>query len=485
MAALSASKVSSEKGLFSPSDFLAPKTSTVSKPIDCLAHRAAQNMVAGRLKSLTLFNMARRNRGRVALVRSHEESNWLSCKSIVQNLLAVYSDLFPDMEVREFSMTETPEGAWALSEKIHQYAPQRLIFVDHAPHPHLLIHALDIRYRRRPLPPTYFHVFGDFTLYPKQWLSIEPILKKTSVRFICASPRQKNLVKSFCKQTREAVFLTSPFPVNADLFYFDPKIREEWRRQLGCDENDVVISYTGRMSLQKNIVELTEEVFQFWKLTGAEIKLFFAGPFDFLGAPFFGIELTHGSYYQYWTKQMNRFPKAFQDRIKYCGHLSGSRLRGLYNATDVYASLSFHHDEDYGMAPAEALCCGTTAVLSSWGGYASFTDKQGSCQLVHTKIGKNGPEYSPRSFQQALSRQIKRSQIDRDRRARSNVDRLSIEAARKILADVYHEETRFPFQGFSRIMNQLALEHTDNTQFIGGRGKGSVYAKIYENYTEN
>ena len=67
--------------------------------------------------------------------------------------------------------------------------PDRLIFLDHMPHPGALIKALEGLYGRKPLPPMYVHVYGDFTLYSRAWLEIQELLQARPGSSSFAHPR--------------------------------------------------------------------------------------------------------------------------------------------------------------------------------------------------------------------------------------------------------------------------------------------------------
>ncbi|HEX4922773.1 MAG TPA: glycosyltransferase family 4 protein [Bdellovibrionales bacterium] len=428
--------------------------------------------------------MRKRSSFRPAIIFASEESSWQSCKSIVRNLLAAYERL-PEMAGgRRFQFNDDMGAVRETALRIFEFAPDRLVFVDHWPHPHLLIRALAALYGRRALPPIYFHVYGDFTLYAREWLSIEPILKKTKVRFICASRRQRALVRSFCARSPEAAFRVCHFPVDRAQFGSKPAARTEWRARHGIRSDETVVSYSGRMSLQKNVWELTQEVYEAWSQGNRNLRLVLAGGFDNLGAPFFGIELSPGAYYHYWRTRLNRLPAEFRSRVHFLGHCSLSELDGVYNATDVFASLSLHHDEDFGMAPAEALASGSVAVLSSWGGYASFKLSPASCQLVPVKIGEGVLVYSSAAFQTGLDRLSRAPQDDLARAARSSrfLDVFSIEAASAILSSVHIEKLGFNFKGFSWIMRKQGRQ--EPIRFSEGMRKGTFYAEIYKHYAQ-
>lgn len=419
-----------------------------------------------------------------AIFFASEESHWISCKTITRNLIKAYHLNFGAEGLHHFRMPSKQEEVWKLASEVYEANPDRLIFVDHAPHPAQIIMALAIRYGRRKLPPIYFHVYGDFTLYPRDFLLIEDILKKTSTVFICASDRQVKLVTGFIYKGFEKNFIRKcHFPVDTTFFKSDQSIREDWRERLKLNKKEIAIVYTGRFSLQKNVVRLLREFAVFWKVSPAPVKFFLAGGFDELGAPLMGINFRNGFFYQYWQNQFNQLPKSFRKRVHYLGNLNSSDLLGVSNAADVYASLSLHHDEDYGMSPAETLCCGTPLVLSSWGGYASFNDGSRDCMLVPVKITERGLSMSSRLVQKGLLLQSLADQNPEQRleRAMRASKRLSIEAAAEILLKI-HSEKPLPFMGFNNLMIMYAQRFVEGKPYQWDMKPGGLYEKIYSNY---
>src|SRR4051812_1960983 len=112
-------------------------------------------------------------KGRPAIIASKDRAQWMSCRIITPNLIKAYRALLGD-DADYFSFTlammesERSLGAtsvWKLADEIHAARPDRLIFVDHQPHPYVLLKALAARYGSKALPPIYVHIFGDFSLF--------------------------------------------------------------------------------------------------------------------------------------------------------------------------------------------------------------------------------------------------------------------------------------------------------------------------------
>ncbi|MEQ1877998.1 MAG: glycosyltransferase family 4 protein, partial [Bdellovibrionia bacterium] len=383
---------------------------------------------------------------KIGLISSAHESGWISCKTIVKNLFASYDGLFGDAEVRRFGILEDTQATWETAREIAAWKPDELIFVDHSPHPVHLLAALYSLYGGRKLPVITIHVFGDFSIYPAEWMQADPVLLKMRVRFICASPRQRELVLKFlrCDDIPEVC----PFPVDTAIFRYNERQRNEWRTRLGLKDGEIAITYGGRVSLQKNVGMLISEFRKLISTGTLDAKLFIAGPFDGVNAPLFNLNFQRGFYYHRFRQELAALPDGLRDRVRYLGNLNSQALAGLNNASELVCSLSLHHDEDFGMAPAEALLCGTPAVLTDWGGYASFGGNPEDVDFVPVRTAPKGLKLSSIETRRRILRMIARGPGNRQERAERFERRVSIHAVREILRDI-RTRSAPTFKGFS------------------------------------
>jgi len=374
-----------------------------------------------------------------------------------------------------------PADVIRLAREINETRPERLIFIDHAPHPGDLLSAISELRRGRPLPPIFFHVFGDFTLFTPQWRRIQSLLKGTPVSFICASNRQKALVSSFVRKGLRRVS-QCPFSVDTKKFRFIPDLRRAARKKLGLSDSDFAIAYAGRMTLQKNIQWLIHAFGQFATSKSRRCVLFLAGPFDDLGAPFFVRPDIAGQYFFELERARVSLPKNLRDQVRYLGVLDGQALKDLYLAADVYASLSTHHDEDFGISPAEALCCGTPTVLTDWGGFPTFHDLSiDDVKLVGVRMRGAELEIDLRRCVAGFESYFSAGGEIADRRRRSAYFRnhLSATSAAKILSRIHQTDVP-PFIGFSHLLER----HADlwKRKPIFANDKLGVYRDVYQTY---
>ncbi|MFP5490939.1 MAG: glycosyltransferase family 4 protein [Bacteriovoracia bacterium] len=420
----------------------------------------------------------------VILIRAQQESDWVSCKSIVSNLESAYNQA-TDLKVSSIIYYNSGLDDYQLhllAKKIVQIAASQIVFIDHKPHPGRLvseIFKISPNYR----PQLTFHIFGDFVLDSAAWQDNNILLQNYPVRFVCASEKQKNLLDSFLNSPQSTSIV--PFPVQQDLFYFDAKERSEVRQQLGLSETDFLFLYTGRASLQKNVLELTKAMMNCSKLVGESLHFYFAGPFDDLCIPYKGYENPPGVYFQRWRKLSTSIG---HNRIRYINNLSANELRRICNAADCFISLSTHNDEDFGMSPAEALMCGLQTILSDWGGYGGFKKIMPEfTQLlpVSHQTMRILPDLAQVQKKILMTYGCSLTSDQREQLAKTSAATLSVETVSKMLTKQVIANQQESFKGFNPHFTKLAFVFKSNPKapFVAGRGDYSdYYFKIYRPY---
>ncbi|MCY4523425.1 MAG: glycosyltransferase family 4 protein, partial [Halobacteriovoraceae bacterium] len=337
---------------------------------------------------------------KIAIISSEEKSNWISCQSIDKNLLQAYLHAFPKNSIKIFNyhVFMRQDQIDNVANEIIAYKPDYLVHINHRPHIDRLLYAIEdqinnIMYIKRP--QLYFHIYGDFTLYLPQWINLSPLLKKYRVLFLCASDKQLSLLKKLIDRP-DSYVKKCPFPVD-NFFSYKPSIRKTARKKLGLKKKQFAFVYAGRMSFQKNVLSLLKNFSFFLKQTQFDAKLYLAGKFDDIGQPFLNSHLAENEFFYHYNELLKSLPKEHQKQIVFLGYLSRKDLRDIYNACDYYVSLSVYNDEDYGMAPAEALICGLPCILTDWGGFSSFSrmikGNNPGCQLVPVTINSNKVHY--------------------------------------------------------------------------------------------
>ncbi|MBL7713925.1 MAG: glycosyltransferase family 4 protein [Bdellovibrionales bacterium] len=428
---------------------------------------------------------------RIAIFAATNQSVWESCKIISGNLAKAYQRQFKDAvrffpynltmirETQRFSGTPILDVA----EQLHAFAPSKVIFMDYQPAPYLMLAALRWKYGKDPLPGLNIHVYGDFPIHLHEWKLSLPYISKQKLRFICASPKQARFISGLLAPGSE-VPTVSPFPVDPNEYFFDPKDRAEFRKKHGIPTDAPVLCYSGRISLQKNVIALLNTFAETQTKSKKPAWFLIAGNFDPLASPYFGIQALHQSYFEMFEAALAKLPKSIRARVIVLGNLGKKDLRQLYSASDVLGSLSLHQDEDYGMSPAEALCTGATTVLTDWAGYGGF-GKLSACSLSPVILNKTGQWIQKGLFEKALLERLNEGFDEKRRldRARLAVEFLGIETVSKGLAKtLLTDEPKF--MGFDWKFDCLKQSFDSGSPFPAGPKANSFYSNIYGNYYE-
>lgn len=298
------------------------------------------------------------------IIYSREESSWISCNSIKSNLIKSYQQAYPNSLVHYTSSKESLQNITQTTQDLvkifEKDSIDKIIFIDHDPCPAILIKNLvkKINEQVEKKPSIYIHIYGDFTFNLPYFFD----LSYSKLFFITASERQTALVDRLSNQPTSMNLF---FPVDENRFNFSLEKRIEFRKRYNFKDNELVLLYTGRLSLQKNI-EIIFKILE--KITHRKIHLVLAGEFDDLGGRFFGANQAIGYYYQKVLHLINHS----HHQVSYIGKLEASEIINAYCGADIFISPSLYHDEDFGMAPAEAMASGLPSILTDWGGYASF-----------------------------------------------------------------------------------------------------------------
>jgi glycosyltransferase involved in cell wall biosynthesis len=435
---------------------------------------------------------------KVAVLYAPGSAEWGSCHTIGQNLTAAYR-LFGKLEnVRvdflKYQKDIPGPRLDAMARKILAGNYACLCFIEHSPLPLGLVKALMTASKGAELPPLIFHLYGDFTFYAPSFLSTIYLLRGQRLRLVCASPKQVGLVQSLVDAPAGAVGYC-PFPVDTGRFQPNPRLRAAERKALGWEEDEFVLLYTGRLSLQKNITMLLKETFRHLatRKDGKKVRVALAGAYDDLGAPFFGIYPAEEEYFFRTKKTLEALSPALGS-VDLLGNLSANRLQRVYNAADAYMSLSLHHDEDYGMAPAEALACGLPCLLSDWGGFPAFAainSKSGKrVWLVPPRLEKSGISFLRQNLDSALREilAIQQDFVQRENAVRDFLKLFSIESvARQIQREVSAAQGSPPLEikpAFVTLSQRTLEQSQEKRRNIYSGFDDPLYSTVYQAYLE-
>jgi glycosyltransferase involved in cell wall biosynthesis len=166
-----------------------------------------------------------------------------------------------------------------------------------------------------------------------------------------------------------------PFSYDDQVFHpLDPEGRARVRAELGLDGRQKVLLYSGRITLEKNVLGLLR-VFSGVLQAVPEAVLLIAGSAG--NAPFAAVGSEAGDLAATVERTVRKL-RLPEGSVRMLGPLPPHRLRDCYNAADVAVSLTLNHDENFGLAQVEAMACGTPVVGTRWGGLKD-TIADGEC----------------------------------------------------------------------------------------------------------
>ena len=180
-------------------------------------------------------------------------------------------------------------------------------------------------------------------------------------------------------------------PAGVDLDMFQPVDQDAARAELGIGKDERVILYVGRIEPLKGIDILLRAVPMLEY--GQNLKVLIVGGKrvgESEGGPHSSLLSSHSS-------ELDRlkslaFELGVSDRVTFTGSVPQETLPAYYSAADVFVLPS--HSESFGLAPLEAMACGTPVVVSRVGGMKTFVNSGENGYLV--------PWRCPESFAQRL-----------------------------------------------------------------------------------
>lgn len=419
------------------------------------------------------------------LIYAEEGVWWESCKIISTNLKKAYEKSHLQLNWQAISIEKYDQDlkeqtgyleSWC--RNLLKHKPSRITFIDFHPHQARVAQCLAEGCSQKEKIEFVFHIYGDFTLLSSHWFKAQKSLKGHSVRFFCASDRQVKFLRNLVLKPEGRVELC-PFPVDTEFFTFEPKLREKARKELQLSNDDRLLLYTGRISLQKNVTSLVQTFPDLVRNNPKIKKFIIAGDFDDIGGRLLGLSTPLGWAFANMQNELAKLPKSLQSKIQFTGQLNRQDLKKLLHAGDLFCSLSLYHDEDFGMSPAEALACGVPCVLSDWGGYSSFARKDLSCRLIPVRLSDNGYQLDLLDFESQALALMKNdfSNHERLRQSQAFQNDFSIDSIAKHLENL-HSERAPNFLGF-----QPKLKTLQNQVFRNLHPKaGTFYEDIYHSY---
>jgi glycosyltransferase involved in cell wall biosynthesis len=154
-----------------------------------------------------------------------------------------------------------------------------------------------------------------------------------------------------------------PLGVNTADFTPKPEDRARWRKDLGIEEDEIVVLYVGRFSVtsKMNPVPMALALEKAAVRSGKQIHWVMAGWAD--------------------EKQLDHYKKWILDHcLNVSVHFVDGRVPetrfSIWAVGDIFLSLSDNIQETFGLTPVEAMAAGLPSIISDWDGYKDLLRHQ-------------------------------------------------------------------------------------------------------------
>lgn len=246
-----------------------------------------------------------------------------------------------------------------------------------------------------PTVHTYHTIYEDYTHYITHFKTLDSRAKAFARVFtkVCCNTVEQVIVPT--EKVKELLLKYSVHkdicvvPTGVDLKKFNPELysREEisqLRKQLGIGQQDKVLLYVGRISKEKNIVEIIDAMPEYMS-TNHQVKLVIVG---------------NGPELERLIKLVKN--RNMQDTIIFTGARPWDNIGLFYQLGDVFVSAS--QSETQGLTYIEAMAAGLPIVakqdkclqdilVRGWNGY-DFTDRESLIEMLNTIFfGNDGIPY--------------------------------------------------------------------------------------------
>ena len=294
---------------------------------------------------------------KLIIFKSLEPHFWFSCQIIEQQVIMALEASDIDYELVPIDKVLNEQSLQHILELSKNFYPQFYFLSDD----------LDFSAICESLSPIskadfIFPIYGNMTVRQNRWLELESILtKKTGINtlLLAASPRSKEQVDKFLQGSKSSLLR---FPMELD----------NSGKTIDSPDNDkgvTKIVYAGRLTAQKNILELMETFLQALRYH-PDLELHIAGSFHSRGYHLHGYTIDQEKF----RERFDQLIQASNEKILFHGFLEQSELLSLFSHMDAFCSVSSYHDEDYGVSAVQASLSGLKLILSDWGGHAGIAD---------------------------------------------------------------------------------------------------------------
>ncbi len=207
----------------------------------------------------------------------------------------------------------------------------------------------------------------------------------------------------------QAQRLTTAFASSTiQVFPFYPRVDKEYLESGDVSTSDneddwhADLLYAGRWIANKGVSQVVRAL-DHWRCDVNSLHLI--GGYE-KGFPISQSAGDHSIYPDFYNRETLMRCDSLQ--IKSEPPLPARLLASRFRRTHILVYPSFHEDENYGLVPREAACCGAIPIVTDFCGLGEF-GRNSSCGIVRTWPTLGGVRYSLRDFSVELQRLVSQS----------------------------------------------------------------------------
>jgi hypothetical protein len=198
---------------------------------------------------------------------------------------------------------------------------------------------------------------------------------------IVTSDRQKAQMEKFLKGACPNIAVVTP-DISKLKFHLSINTKEKSSK----NNNIFKIIYTGRLIANKGIAQLVRSL-NIWPSENLNLTL--VGDFE----PDFFIyqsSANHTNFEDYFTREI--LDKSPNVKIEINTSVASEKLKYFYWDSDCFVYPSFHEDENFGLAPREAIMCGIPSLVTDFCGLGQLQQDKECIIVTYPTLG--GVRYS-------------------------------------------------------------------------------------------
>ena len=180
------------------------------------------------------------------------------------------------------------------------------------------------------------------------------------------------------------------------------KLRSAWRFK----QDDFVLIYAGRVTIEKNVHAIIEAVAELTRL-GDPVKLVLVGKIE--NVPFREFQM-HPVNVEEKIKTLIE-NAGVSDRVVIQEWQTPEKLNEVLNAADAFINLTLHHDENFGLSQIEAMSAGLPVIGTAWGGLKDTIINQEVGFAIDTWVTKNGIRFDAPAVIEAIKGLMENTQL--------------------------------------------------------------------------